>query len=371
MPREVTKQQVLECFEEFGEVLEVFIIASQAQSGVGCAFVRMAKLEQAQTAIQDLHEQRVLIPDQRELGPMQVAFAKGEAVRLGIDEKEEILPSFREARQKVVEHNEKKVFFEQMQKQQEAQQQVLAHQQAVMQQQQIMRQQAPTFEFADLVAVVKDGQRYGGPPFKQKWWSYCDQGWAGTRDYDPSHHSQETLAQFVAANVMEYGHELWFRKHFRDLPDLPPLPPPPPGGSPDGPLPPFGMPLPPGMPPGPGMPGMPPFAPPGMLPPGAPPMLPPGFPMGPGMPIPPPPGGPLGFGSRQFGGPPLRDREKGSKFAGNRRGPLGGMPPPPDGSPGGQAVPAAAAAKNAGQGSESESSESEAGDIADINADDI
>eukprot|EP00971_Amphidinium_carterae_P034924 687824-Amphidinium_carterae.1 len=34
----------------------------------------------------------------------QVAFAKGEAIRLGLNEKEEILPSFREARQKVEEH---------------------------------------------------------------------------------------------------------------------------------------------------------------------------------------------------------------------------------------------------------------------------
>jgi len=71
-----------ECFEEFGEVLEVFIIASKAVSGVGCAFVRMQKIDAAAQAIADLHEQRVLIPEQAELGPMQVAFAKGEAIRL-------------------------------------------------------------------------------------------------------------------------------------------------------------------------------------------------------------------------------------------------------------------------------------------------
>merc|ERR1719291_890184 len=134
LPREAAQKAIRECFEEFGEVLEVFIIASQAQSGVGCAFVRMGTLEGAEQAIQDLHEQRVLIPEERELGPMQVAFAKGEAVRLGIDEKEEILPSFREARQKVVEHNEKKAFFESMQKQQEIHQQVIQYQQAIAQQ---------------------------------------------------------------------------------------------------------------------------------------------------------------------------------------------------------------------------------------------
>eukprot|EP00438_Fugacium_kawagutii_P020449 Skav206754 [mRNA] locus=scaffold167:59436:71363:- [translate_table: standard] len=42
LPREVNKAQLEECFGEYGEVLEVFIIASQAASGVGCAFVRMA-----------------------------------------------------------------------------------------------------------------------------------------------------------------------------------------------------------------------------------------------------------------------------------------------------------------------------------------
>ncbi|CAE7257308.1 FCA [Symbiodinium natans] len=121
LPREVNKTQLEECFHEFGEVLEVFIIASQAASGVGCAFVRMAQIDAAEEAISELHEQRVLIPEQADLGPMQVAFAKGEAIRLGLDEKEEILPSFKEARQKVVEHHEKKQFFEKMQKQQEEQ----------------------------------------------------------------------------------------------------------------------------------------------------------------------------------------------------------------------------------------------------------
>ena len=66
--------------QEFGEVLEVFVIDSKAMSNVGCAFVRMSSLEQAETAIQELHEQRVLIPEERDLGPMQVAFAKGNLI---------------------------------------------------------------------------------------------------------------------------------------------------------------------------------------------------------------------------------------------------------------------------------------------------
>merc|ERR1719436_1308401 len=259
LPREVTQRQLTECFEEFGDIIEVFIIASQAQSGVGCAFVRMSSLEQTENAIQDLHEQRVLIPEQRELGPMQVAFAKGEAVRLGIDEKEEILPSFREARQKVVEHQEKKIFFEAMSKQQEIQQQVMQYQQAVAQQHQLMAQQATTLPKDELVALIKDGQRMGGPPFKQKWWSFCDQGWGGTRDYDPSHHTPEILAQFVQMATFEYGMESWFRRHFEDLPELPPAPPMLPGM------------MPPGAPGGPPGPGGPPMLPPPGFPPGGPP----------------------------------------------------------------------------------------------------
>merc|ERR1719476_450593 len=113
----------------------------------------------------------------------------------------------------------------------------------------MMAQQSGALPTAELVDLIKDGQRNGGQPFKQRWWTYCDQGWAGTRDYDPSHHPQDALAQFVAMCSMEYAHEAWFRKHFKDLPELPPLPPVPPG-------PPAG---PPGMPPlPPGAPGMPP-----------------------------------------------------------------------------------------------------------------
>lgn len=352
LPREVTQKNMMDCFEEFGEVLEIFIIASKAASGVGCAFVRMAAIDAAEQAIADLHEQRVLIPEQRELGPMQVAFAKGEAVRLGIDEKEEILPSFREARQKVEEHKEKKQFFDNIAKQKEFHEKMMEHQGAVAQQSQLMAAQALTLSQRDLVDVIKDGQRSGGPHFKQKWWNYCDQGWAGTRDYDPGHHPADKLVQFVQMSCMEHAHESWFRKHFKDLPELPAPPPMPPGG-----MPPPGMPGMPGMPPPPGMgpPGMPPMMPPfgmppGMPPPGMPPMMgPPGMMGMPPMPPPAPPGNMIGsglpFGPGGPGGPsgPRRIRDRGSQ---------GVM----------------ASEKAAEQSSESES---EVGNIEDINADDI
>lgn len=334
LPREVTQNQLQECFEEFGEVLEVFVIASQAASGVGCAFVRMEALEAAEQAIADLHEQRILIPEMAELGPMQVAFAKGEAMRLGIDEKEEILPSYREARMKVEEHKEKKVFFEAMTKQQEIQELAVQYQQAVMQQQQQMMQQLASFSKDQLVALIKDGQRSGGQPFKQKWWSFCDQGWSGRRDYDPTHHPPEILVQFAQPMVFEYGIETWVRKHFPDMPDLPPPPP-----------------MMPGMPP-PGMQGGPGMMPPGMMGPpmgggkGGPPMMPPGFPP---------------FGGMPGGGPPGMMRHGGGGFppGGGRGGRGGGCGPSPS-RPRDNAKP-----------EPSDGSDSESGDIQDINADDI
>jgi len=344
----VQQRTIRDCFEEFGDVLEVFIIASQAASGVGCAFVRMGTLEAGEQAIEDLHEQRVLMPEHRDMGPMQVAFAKGEAVRLGINEKEEILPSFREARQKVEEHKEKKMFFEAMSKQQEIQQQHMQYQQIVAGQQQLMAQQAMTLPKEELIALVKDGQRMGGHPFKGKWRSFCDQGWGGTRDYDPSRHAQETLAQFIQIASFEYGVENWFRKHFNDLPELPeappPLPMPPgvpggppgPGGLPPPPMPGMGFP-PPGMPGGPGGKGGPP-----MLPP------PPGFPGGPGF----PPGMP---GFPPFPGMP----------------PPGGLPPPPGVPPGMLPPGMSGDRKGVDDDSSSSSSESSEGNIEDINLEDI
>jgi len=358
LPREANQKEIRECFEEFGDVLEVFIIASQAQSGVGCAFVRMATLEGAEKAIEDLHEQRVIIPDLAELGPMQVAFAKGEALRLGIDEKEEILPSFREARQKVVEHHEKKAFFEAMTKQQEMHEKAIKYQQAVAQQHQLMAQQVMMLPKDQLVSLIKDGQRAGGHPFKQKWWTFCDQGWAGIRDYDPSHHAPETLAQFAQMTTFEYGMESWFRKHFPDLPDLPPAPPmppmppggpglPPPGMGPGPPGPVPGMLPPPGFPSGPmgpGMtgPGMPSF---------------PTMPSGPGMP-PPPPGHP------SMGGRPMLPGMAPPGFPPMMGGPL------PIGGPPAMRPPAGAEKAKEKAESSSESG-SEDGDIEDINAEDI
>lgn len=384
LPREVNKAQLEECFNEYGEVLEVFIIASQAASGVGCAFVRMASIDAAEEAINELHEQRVLIPEQADMGPMQVAFAKGEAIRLGLDEKEEILPSFKEARQKVVEHQEKRHFFEKMHEAQKEQAKIVEYQHALMVQHQAMLQQIQDKPREDLVGIVKDGQRNGGQPFKQRWWSFCDAGWSGCRDYDPNHHSKEALTHFVSVASTEYGIENWFKSRFSKLPDLPEkpkgmpepgppalLPPPagspapgPPGVPPGPPLPMPGVPPvppPPGMPP-PGVPGVAPGMPPG-VPPGVPPMPMPGMPpfMGPGMP-PMPPGMPFPpMGPPHMVPPPLS-----SEIPAGDGG--GGRPRRADGP----AIGAKTLAKaSAPQPSEDSSEESEDEDIGAINADDI
>jgi len=304
LPRDISQRKLRSCFEEFGEVLEIFVIDSKAVSNVGCAFIRMAVLEEAEKAIEELHEQRVLVPEQMELGPMQVAFAKGEAVRLGLDEREETLPSFKEARLKVVEHKEKRKFFEVMQKQHDR------HHQAVLEHQQFHRKmsaRAARLPIEELAALVKDGQRLGGQTFKQRWYGFCDGGWGGVRDYDPSRHKKEPLIGFVMAASFEFGRESWFRKRFEDMPKPPP---PLPGGAPFPPSrtppPAFGP-----VPPGGGVPMMPPcmgpLPPPGVL--GPPPCM-PGF--LPGM-----PGPPFGAVLPQMAVPPAMP------------GPPGGMPQPP------------------------------------------
>ncbi|CAE7589919.1 BRN2, partial [Symbiodinium sp. CCMP2456] len=82
LPREVTRPQLQQAFQPYGPVLEVFIISQQASSQLGCAFVRLPSLEQAQRAVHELHDKPV--PESSFFNPLQVALAKGEAERLGL-----------------------------------------------------------------------------------------------------------------------------------------------------------------------------------------------------------------------------------------------------------------------------------------------
>ncbi|CAK9046362.1 unnamed protein product [Durusdinium trenchii] len=184
LPVETTSDLLSRAFEEYGEVLEVFLIDGRGASGARCAFVRLSHLKDAERAIEDMHEKRVLVHERAELGPIQVAFAKGEAIRMGLDASKEQLPA---------------------------------------------RWQVPITAGAPipasgpvepdslskeaLISLVKEGQRSGGQPFKQQWWSYCDQGRGGVADYDPKRHSEKSLRQFFAAcQAGEWGAKPWFRR---------------------------------------------------------------------------------------------------------------------------------------------------------------
>jgi len=433
LPKECTQQMLRDCFEEFGDVLEVFVIQSQAISGLGCAFIRMASIKGAQAAIAELHEQRVLIPDLSDLGPMQVAFAKGEALRLGIDEKEEVLPTYKQARAKVEEHKEKKMFFEAMSKQQELHEKAMKYHQAVVMQHQTMMRLIVEMPFDGLVGMIKDGQRQGGQPFRDYWQQACEHSWDGNKAKDPAHHSHQMLVHFLHMHIIEFSMENWFVSHFPDLPELPEKPadfPMLPGMSPDGkgspmmdspdgkgggkgfkggkcgkgPMPPGMMPpgmMPPGMMPpgmtGPGMmsgpPGMMPpgMMPPGMMPPG---MMPPGMTGPTGMPPPPGmipsgpglspvPGGAPGSGPGMPLGPPQLRGPGPIGMRPNLRGPILTGPPrlrppvgkggPRPGGPVGSGGPTAPTPKEGKEKdpSSEEESESDAGDLNEIDADDI
>eukprot|EP00913_Durusdinium_trenchii_P009315 g8753.t2 len=181
LPVETTSDLLSRAFEEYGEV---FLIDGRGASGARCAFVRLSHLKDAERAIEDMHEKRVLVHERAELGPIQVAFAKGEAIRMGLDASKEQLPA---------------------------------------------RWQVPITAGAPipasgpvepdslskeaLISLVKEGQRSGGQPFKQQWWSYCDQGRVEVADYDPKRHSEKSLRQFFAAcQAGEWGAKPWFRR---------------------------------------------------------------------------------------------------------------------------------------------------------------
>jgi len=179
LPMEATQQTLQECFADYGTVLEVFLIDSaRATTGARCAFVRIDSLEHAERAIREMHEQRVLVHERTELGPIQVAFAKGEAQRFGLDPEREQLPARWQIPVKPDAHH-------------------------------IINPGGPvdpdSLSKEALVSLIKEGQRTGGQPFKQQWWGYCDSGKGGVHDYDPKRHSRASLRQFFIAAQRRVG----------------------------------------------------------------------------------------------------------------------------------------------------------------------
>ncbi|CAK9098021.1 unnamed protein product [Durusdinium trenchii] len=189
LPREVTESQLRDLFQQFGQPVEVFIINQQASSSFGCAFVRLANLEQAKRAIQELHDKPA--PTQSLFTPLQVTFAKGELQRLQLEEGQ---------------LNGRKVD--------------LQH----------LALSAGLLPVRDLVDLIKEGQR-SSTSFKAKWLSFCE--WSassGVKSTNPSKHPAVGLSNFVGTVALEFGHESWFCSKFDKLP-------PPPAGAPSVPPP--------------------------------------------------------------------------------------------------------------------------------------
>lgn len=190
LPVEATQQMLHGAFAEYGEVLEVFLIDStNAMKGARCAFVRLDSIEHAERAIGEMHERRVLVPERKELGPIQVAYAKGEALRFGLGVQREQLaarPTAPPPGPNVLGPGPAKGPL-------------------------VFDPDSLTKEM--LVEFIKECQRTGGQPFKDQWWTYCDSGKGGIRDYDPVRHPFASLRQFFSPQQqVEWDSKPWFRR---------------------------------------------------------------------------------------------------------------------------------------------------------------
>lgn len=187
LPEQASQASLRAAFEEYGEVLEVFLIDStNTNKGARCAFVRLDSLENAERAIGEMHERRILVPERRELGPIQVAFAKGEALRFGLGVQREQLNHRPAPGPHVLGPGPAKgpLVFD-----------------------------PESLSKEMLVEFIKECQRGGGQPFKDQWWSYCDSGKGGVRDYDPHRHPAASLKQFFGTEQqVEWDNQPWFRR---------------------------------------------------------------------------------------------------------------------------------------------------------------
>jgi len=95
VPRTFVEDTLRPYFEEFGTVGDVIIIRDQ-ETGAhkGCAFVRMASITKADSAIRALNNSKVL---DASLGPLQVKYAAKELERLGLPP-DTALPGFDQAK---------------------------------------------------------------------------------------------------------------------------------------------------------------------------------------------------------------------------------------------------------------------------------
>eukprot|EP00913_Durusdinium_trenchii_P016740 g15736.t1 len=197
LPREVTESQLRDLFQQFGQPVEVFIINQQASSSFGCAFVRLANLEQAKRAIQELHDKpagpssgRLDIlqdaggqaPTQSLFTPLQVTFAKGELQRLQLEDDQLVMSPKGNIQ---LDPAETQALFLSLCQEGQLNGRKVDLQHLV---------SAPG-SCCYLVDLIKEGQR-SSTSFKAKWLSFCE--WSassGVKSTNPSKHPAVGLAK--------------------------------------------------------------------------------------------------------------------------------------------------------------------------------
>eukprot|EP00820_Chromera_velia_P016550 Cvel_26097.t1-p1 / transcript=Cvel_26097.t1 / gene=Cvel_26097 / organism=Chromera_velia_CCMP2878 / gene_product=Flowering time control protein FCA, putative / transcript_product=Flowering time control protein FCA, putative / location=Cvel_scaffold3050:564-2116(-) / protein_length=211 / sequence_SO=supercontig / SO=protein_coding / is_pseudo=false len=82
VPKSYTENDVKSLFEPFGPITDCLIIRDkETNNHRGCAFVKMASITHADSAVRAMNNIKVL---EQTLGPLTVKYASGEAERLGL-----------------------------------------------------------------------------------------------------------------------------------------------------------------------------------------------------------------------------------------------------------------------------------------------
>ncbi|CAD7938306.1 unnamed protein product [Amoebophrya sp. A25] len=163
------------------------------EDGLTCAFVRMKDVASAEDAIGSLHDKEILLKNRRDTGPIQVAYAKGEAQRLGLDQKREALPNRLEGKEIVRQLKERMIL------------------EAPDQQSFKFKENGIPFWFPTepLIAIVKEGRKRDRM-FENCWRHYCSEGWGGTYEIEPERMPHHGLVQFAMMRTVDYGDAEWF-----------------------------------------------------------------------------------------------------------------------------------------------------------------
>ncbi len=140
----------------------------------------MRDVPSAEDAIASLHEQEILLKNRRDTGPIQVAYAKGEAVRLGLESTREALPNRLEGKELVRQLKERMIL------------------EAPDQQSFRFKENGNPFWFPTdpLVEIVKAGRKRDRM-FENCWRHYCSEGWGGTYEIEPELMPHHGIVQFV------------------------------------------------------------------------------------------------------------------------------------------------------------------------------